>query len=144
MLTRRMDRMFAEPGEMLGVNVDRLFNDLLTGVPTPRAFPPINVWEDENAVFVEAELPGYTDKDVDISLHGTELTIAGARSGSSVNENATVHRRERWSGRFTRTLRFATPIDPGAVEARFESGVLTITLKKTEAAKPRKIEVVSK
>lgn len=115
--------------------------------PTPRnaaraGFPPINVWEDDNAFYVEAELPGFKLADLDISLVAGELTISGAREQNEPTD-ARVHRRERAGGRFTRTLRIGADIDPARVAATLDAGVLTITLPKAEAARPRKIEIKS-
>lgn len=154
MLTCRPNRVFAGGGEVgvpLGVSLlsdglDRMFNELWNGArpgQPGRVIPPLNVWEDEDAVHVEAELPGMTEKDVDVQVLGggaSSVTITGARTISAA-ENAVYHRRERGAGRFTRTLRLGVEVDAERASAAFEQGVLHITLPKAEAAKPRRIAV---
>ncbi|MCC6321458.1 MAG: Hsp20/alpha crystallin family protein [Phycisphaerales bacterium] len=103
-------------------------------------FPPINIWEDEHAFSVEAELPGFRLAELNIQLVGNELTISGTREIAEPTEGR-VHRRERASGCFTRTLRLGADIDAEKVHASLDSGVLTVTLPRAENAKPRKIEI---
>ena len=147
MLTRRvfspvaMTRPFPIDRE-----IDRLFSGFFADAPAwfsqrgAPAFPALNAWEDEQALHIEAELPGFAMSDLDITLNGRTLTIAGSRNESPA-ENASFHRRERPQGRFTRTLTLNTDIDADKVSATLERGVLGITLPKAEAVKPRKIEV---
>lgn len=104
------------------------------------AFPPVNAWETEHAMIIEAELPGFSEKDIDVSATGNELTIAGSREIKHP-DGAVLHRTERASGRFSRMLRLAPGFDLAKVTASFERGVLTITVPKSEESKPRKVEV---
>jgi HSP20 family protein len=128
--------------------VERLMSSFFAspqgGAPASgRAVPALNVWENEHALHVEAELPGYSLENLEITTLGNELTIAGSRT-EATPENATFHRRERTTGgtsQFKRTLRIGVPIDAEKIAAKLEQGVLTVTLPKAEAAKPRKIEV---
>ena len=130
------------------VTIDRLFGDLMDGFPFAtnvrsgnwNAFPALNSWEDEKSYHVEAELPGLTEKEIDVSVLGNELTLSGSRE-ATYEENTSFHRRERHSGKFERVVRFAVDIDASKIEASFKNGVLTITLPKVEKALPRKIEV---
>lgn len=108
-------------------------------VAGPVVFPPLNVWQTEHELFVEAELPGVAQDHLEISVLGGQLTLRGERQPSA--EQQTWHRRERAFGAFERTLRLPTDVDADKVEATLEHGVLTIRLPKAEAAKPRKIEV---
>ncbi len=148
MLTCRVPGMFTEFAA--APEVERLMGSLLAsatgggaGSASPRVFPALNVWEDENALHVEAELPGYSMENLEITTLGNELTIAGSRA-EAAPETATYHRRERAAGgasQFKRSLRIAVPFNTERVTARLEQGVLTVTLPKAEAAKPRKIAV---
>jgi HSP20 family protein len=105
------------------------------------AFPAVNVWEDAEAVYVEAELPGMDGKNLEIHVTGgNQLTLKGERR-SNVPEKGVVHRQERGFGIFTRSLTLPFNVDSEKVDARFENGVLLIRLPKHEAAKPRKIMV---
>ena len=105
------------------------------------AFPALNVWEQDDALFVEAELPGLGLEDLEIFVTGqNQLTIKGERKPAAP-DNAMQHRLERPFGQFVRTLTLPFPVDDSAVDARLENGVLTLRLPKHEAAKPRKIKV---
>lgn len=106
-----------------------------------RSFPALNVWEDDNQLFVEAELPGMEMSDLEIYVNGgNQLSIKGERKLPSGDES-TWHRRERGYGKFTRVIELPHLVDAEKVQASFKHGVLTITLPKQEASKPRKIEV---
>ena len=104
-------------------------------------FPAVNVWEDADRVFVEAELPGLDLKDLEIYVTGgNTLTLKGERK-FSVPEKSVWHRQERGQGRFVRALTLPYPVDAEKVDARLENGVLSLTLTKHESARPRKIPV---
>ena len=105
------------------------------------AYPAVNVWEDAENVFVEAELPGLDLKDLSIYVTGgNQLTIKGQRK-QTTPEKGVWHRQERSFGQFTRVLTLPVNVDADKVDARFENGVLLVMLAKHESAKPRKITV---
>jgi HSP20 family protein len=113
-------------------------------LPQPRpglagSFPPVNVREDQDQFYVEAELPGLNHDDLEILVEGDQLTIRGERK--PVADEGRWHRQERAFGRFQRTFTLPVAVDADKVEARLDQGVLTLTLPKSEAAKPRKIAV---
>jgi len=128
--------------------MDQLLEDFF-GASAPRAlvparaFPALNVWEDGDNLFAEAELPGVASEDVDVSVVGNELTLKGRRVVSA-EEGVAYHRRERGVGEFTRVVRLPVDVNADKVEATLTNGVLTIKLPKSEAAKPRKIQVSAK
>jgi HSP20 family protein len=104
-------------------------------------FPTINLWESDDALCLEAELPGLELEDLEIFVTGnTQLTLKGERKPPVV-EKGVQHRQERAFGKFTRTLTLPFAVDDSAVDARFENGVLKVRLPKHEAAKPRKIVI---
>jgi HSP20 family protein len=122
------DRWGTDSGRFLGLGV---------------SFPAVNVWEDQDAVQVEAELPGLDLKDLEIYVTGAnQLTIKGERKRQKP-EQGVWHREERGFGAFTRTLTLPFPVNADKVEARFDNGVLRVTLPKHESSKPRKIPVKS-
>jgi HSP20 family protein len=110
---------------------------------TGRDNPPVNLWETDDAVQVELEIPGVNSDQIDISVAGGELSLHVERPEVE-QENVTYHRRERPVGSFTRVLRLPADVDPGSVQADLNNGVLLITLPKAESAKPRKINVRAK
>jgi HSP20 family protein len=104
-------------------------------------FPAVNVWEEGDELWVEAELPGLALSDLEIYVTGdNQLTIKGERK-AQVPEKGVQHRQERSYGSFVRVLTLPYAVDPENVDARFEHGVLKIKLAKHESAKPRKIAV---
>jgi HSP20 family protein len=107
----------------------------------PGGFPAVNVWEDVEAVHVEAELPGLDLKDLEIYVTGgNQLSLKGTRK-QQVPEKAVCHREERTFGTFSRVIALPFPVDADKVDARFEQGVLMINLPKHESSRPRKINV---
>jgi len=103
-------------------------------------FPPINTWSDEDAVHVEAEVPGMRLEQIEVTVAGNQLTLSGERPEVS-EPGVTLHRRERPVGRFTRALTLPYDVESGQVEARLAQGVLSIDLPKAQSARPRKIEI---
>ena len=120
--------------------MNRLFGS--RGRPAADA-PAVNVAASENGLRITADLPGVSASNVDITLDGSTLTIQGERPDPALNEGEAWARRERPGGAFARTLQLPFEADPDRVEARFENGVLTLTVPAPESAKPRKIAVRS-
>jgi HSP20 family protein len=107
------------------------------------AGPQLTVWEDEHAVFAEADLPGVDPAKLEITVtEGTQLTVQGERTPPETSGAAWV-RQERPFGKFARVVGLPALVDADKVEAKYENGVLRLTLPKHEAAKPRKITVQS-
>jgi HSP20 family protein len=107
------------------------------------SYPAVNVWEDSDHVYAEAELPGVPQDKIELFVsEGNQLTIQGERH---VLEDAkgVWHRRERGFGKFSRTVTLPCLVDADRVEAKLEQGVLTVMFPKSEAAKPRRISVKS-
>jgi len=110
-----------------------------SGVPV--AYPPVNVWGDDENMYLEAELPGVTLENLEITItDGNRLTLKGQRSPAEAGKT-TWHRQERGFGSFSRTLTLPVLVDSDRVEARSELGNLRVTLPKSPRAKPRRIEV---
>jgi len=105
--------------------------------------PALNLWEENDALYLEAELPGLALEDLEIFVTGhNQLTVKGERKPPVV-EKGVQHRQERGFGKFTRSLTLPFAVDENKVEARFENGVLKVRLPKHEAAMPRKINIKS-
>ena len=125
--------------------MNRLF-DRWNGAGNPlggafAAYPTVNVWEENDQVFVEAELPGLDLKDLEIYVTGGDRrTLKGERKAPTPEKGA-WHRRERGFGSFVRTLSLPFQVDADKVDARLDNGVLVVKLAKHESAKPRKIAV---
>lgn len=106
--------------------------------------PAMDAWETEQAFVVQVDLPGVSADQVDVSFDRNTLAIKGTRGATLPADEQGEHRvffAERTPGQFTRTLRFPQWVDSAKIEAKFADGVLTVTVPKSEAAKPRKIAV---
>lgn len=123
--------------------LDRLFSTAFDEprLQTPASYPAINVWTGEEGVVLTAELPGVTAEEIDISVVGDTVTVAGTRRPPELQANERYHRRERGFGRFSRTFQLPCQVDADAVEAVFERGVLNISLPRAEEDKPKKIAI---
>ena len=121
--------------------IDRVFGIDAAGCCKPAPFPPVNIWQDDNSLYVEAELPGLTMDDLEIYLHeGNELSIKGSRPKAELENGSWLHR-ERSEGEFNRTFKLAVDIDTANVSAELTAGVLKVKLPKSEAVKPKKIQI---
>ena len=130
-LRDEIDRLFESPLEEL-TRTSRLLSGWT---------PALDMYEDNDTIFVKAELPGMKKEDIDISLHDGSLSVSGERKSEEKFENAEVYRSERFTGRFQRTVTLPAPVAADKVKAHYQDGVLTITLPKTEEAKPKQIDV---
>ena len=124
--------------------VSGLFGRTFSGLwpDAGRGQPAVNIWEENDVLFVELEVPGVKREEVDISVAGGELSLKVERPEVE-QEGAVYHRRERRAGSFRRVLRLPFDIDSDRVEAELRDGLLTISLPKADNAKPRKIPVTS-
>lgn len=133
-------RLPVEMEEMCG----DLFGSICRGDPFgalgQRPFPAMNVWEDGDTIYAEADLPGVKMEDIEVLVQGDQLTIKGKRSVETPDDT-TVHVRERSVGEFARTVTLPVEIDADKVAAKLRDGVLIVTLPKSQASVPHKIEV---
>jgi len=103
--------------------------------------PAVNIRETEAAFLIEAELPGLTKKDVEITLENNLLKLSGERRFEKDTKEENYHRVERSYGSFLRTFSLPSQVDSDGVKATFKDGVLTVEVPKAEEAKPRKISI---
>ena len=104
-------------------------------------FPTLNITEDKDHYYVRAELPGIHARDIELQVHGKSLSIAGERKIASEGENVKYHRREREAGKFSRIIDLPSEVNADKADAQMTNGILTITIAKSETAKPRQITV---
>lgn len=103
--------------------------------------PLLSVWEDDHAVYAEIDLPGIEASRLEVTVtEGNQLTVQGERVPPAQQGVAWI-RQERPFGKFVRVIGLPTLVNAENVEAKYENGVLRLTLPKHEAAKPRKIVV---
>ena len=130
-LREEIDRLFELPLAELARS-----SQLLSGWT-----PALDVFEDTDNVVVRAELAGLKREDIDLSLHDGCLTLSGERKSEGKYEGAEACRSERFFGRFQRTITLPAPVAADKVKAQYKDGILTVTLPKTEEAKPKHIAV---
>lgn len=134
-----MDRMFEG---MFGRPWGRPFSPLSMRLAEPMLTPSIDVKETDQAVTISAELPGLSEEDVNVTVRDGLLTLKGEKKSEIDETRENVHISERSYGSFMRSFRLPDTVDDEKVSASFDKGVLTITLPKSENAKPeRKIEI---
>jgi HSP20 family protein len=123
-------------------DLERVFGRYENGGPAAAGgYPLLNLWEDEDNLWIEAELPGMELDTMEILVTGgNRLSIKGERRPPTVEKGA-WHRQERGYGAFTRVVDLPCPVNDEGVRAEFKQGVLTIALPKSPQAKPRRIEV---
>ena len=105
--------------------------------------PALDVAEREEAIVVEAEVPGMKAEDIDISVQDNTLTIRGEKKDEREDQGNNYHHVERRHGAFRRSIPLPGTVDTTKVEAKYHDGVLTIRLPKSEAAKPRKVKIAA-
>ena len=107
-----------------------------------RSYPLLNIGEDTDNVYVEALAPGLDPKSLEITVQNNELKIAGDKSIITPDvKPEDYHRNERSAGRFVRTTKLPSEVDSEKVKAQYKTGMLLITLPKSEEAKPKQISV---
>jgi len=141
---------YREPASLFGLQrLNRILDEAFAGLPfgeqgnviTSTWFAPTDISEDENCLRITMELPGVDPNDVRLSLENNVLTIRGEKRQQVDDANERVHRFERTYGMFERTFALPNTVDADRIDARYENGVLQVTLPKAERAKPREIRV---
>jgi len=130
-LRDELDRLFESPGAEFA-RASQLWSGWT---------PALDVHEDKDNFVVHAELPGMKREEIEVSLHDGALSISGERKAEKKFEEAEVYRTERFFGKFQRTVTLPEAVAADRVKAQYKDGILTVTLPKTEAAKPKQIEV---
>ena len=103
--------------------------------------PPVDVYENEQKLVLNLEVPGIAQSDLDIRMENQTLTVKGERKFASDEKEENFHRIERRFGTFVRTFTLPQTIDTSSVTARTEHGVLSIEFGKKEASKPRQVQI---
>jgi HSP20 family protein len=103
--------------------------------------PPVDIYEDEHNITLKLEVPGIDEKDIDVRVENTTLTVHGERKIEKEEKEENFRRVERQYGEFTRSFTLPSSVDPGQVTADYAKGVLKINLAKKAEAKPKRIKV---
>ncbi|MBZ5689882.1 MAG: Hsp20/alpha crystallin family protein [Acidobacteriia bacterium] len=103
--------------------------------------PPVDIYEDEHTITVKMEVPGIDEKDIDVRIENTTLTVHGERKIEKDEKEENFRRVERQYGSFTRSFTLPSSVDTGQVSAHYDKGILKISLAKKAEAKPKQIKV---
>lgn len=136
-------RRWRDPFEpLLSRGLENLFDNQLASMFNDEVAAPwgMDVRQDDDHYYIDAELPGFEVKDVDVSLESGILTIKAEREDRKEEKGEVLRRERRWS-KFFRSVQLPGLVDEKNVEAHLENGVLKVTLDRRNGAKPRKIEI---
>lgn len=128
-LQDRINRLFEESWAPLTRRGERIWS------------PAVDIYEDEKEIVVKAELPDIDEKDVEVNIQDNILTIKGEKKQKREEKKGTYHLLETSYGSFSRSFSLPNNVETDKAEAKYEKGILKITLPKKEGAKPKKIDI---
>ena len=153
----RVPSRYQDPFQSFRTEIDRVFDSFFSGggfpsltsfrqgLPSaPQAMTPtLDVKENEKEIVVKADLPGMDEKDINLTIHNGVLSLRGEKKSEHTDERENYHVMERSYGSFQRSIRLPDTIDEDKVDARFDKGVLTVTLPKRPelVSTQKKIEI---
>ena len=123
----------------LQMEINKLFSNVWQN--TTLDYPAINVWEKDNSIIVTTELSGMDAENINVSVAGNMLTIAGTIKADPIKEGETYIRQERRLGNFQRNFKLPFSVDSAKVAAKYEKGILQITLPGIKEDLPKKIKI---
>jgi HSP20 family protein len=123
-LQQEMNRLFSGAGQSASID-----------------YPAINLWEKDGAAVVTAELPGMNIENIDISVTDNVLTISGTREEQEIKDGENYLRQERIPGSFQRSVQLPFRIEAKEVDAKYEKGILVVTLPRLKQDLPKKIKI---
>jgi len=129
------------------MSMNRLFRESYSpevpeeALTTTSYAPPVDIYEDEHNITLKLEVPGIDEKDIDVRIENTTLTVHGERKIEKEEKEENYRRVERQYGEFTRSFTLPSSVDVGQVSAQYDKGVLKINLAKKAEAKPKQIKV---
>jgi HSP20 family protein len=128
--------------------MENVYGTLASGVNHIRrnytgVFPLVNLTEDDENLYLSAELPGIDPQSLDLSVKNDTLTLKGSTKVEAEPKEVNYHRRERDIGTFRRSLTLPAKIQTDAVEAKFKNGILNVTLPKAAEARAHQINITT-
>ena len=103
--------------------------------------PPVDIYEDNHRLVLKLEVPGIQQEHLDVRVENQTLTVKGERKFEKDEKEENFHRIERRYGSFARSFTLPPTVDTAGIKAAYDAGVLTISLAKKEAAKPKQVKV---
>ncbi len=130
--------------EALHDEINKLFNFSWGRFPAIREeilAPSVDVWEDKDNIYVEADIPGFEQKDISLNLKGDNLIISAKKDETKEEKKKNYYRCERYQGSFYREVILPSHIDASKIKAGYKNGVLKVTLPKKEEEKGKEIKI---
>jgi HSP20 family protein len=126
--------------------MNRLFDGFfgqpaLPGVSERVWAPVADIYETKDELVIKLDLPGMNEKDIQVSITGDFLSVKGQRLQTQEVKQESYYRTERWTGKFERIFQLPIPVQADKVRAAYREGVLTVTLPKVEAVRPKDIKI---
>ncbi|MBO0768955.1 MAG: Hsp20/alpha crystallin family protein [Solirubrobacterales bacterium] len=126
--------------------MNRLFNTFFdqpanSTAGARRWIPPVDLEENGDNYVLRADLPGLSEDDIKIEFESNVLTISGERKSEQERNERGYHRVERAHGSFSRSLTLPEGVNPDAIQAKFDRGVLEVTVPKPPAEQPRRVSI---
>ena len=106
-----------------------------------RMLPTVDIYEKDNKICIDAEIPGVAKEDIHVDVKGRTLTLSGESKTENKAEDENNYRRERRCGRFERTFTLAFDVDPEKVEAKYENGVLSLVIPRPEELQAKQVTI---
>ncbi len=128
-----------EVNRLFSTNLSRVFGD--EGIARGAWNPNVDIYESKDQIVIEAELPGMSREDFDLSFENNIITLRGERRFEKKDESDNYHRVERSYGSFTRSFTLPPTVTGEGITAEYRNGVLRVTLQKREEVKARRIEI---
>ena len=130
-------------------NVPRIFDEFFRDWPfhaldfdrTETWRPAVDVLEKDGNLVLRAEVPGVSEKDIELKLEGNVLTLQGERKQEAENDNGNYYRKETSYGKFSRSFTLPDTVDIDKIKAEYRNGVLTVTIPQKPEVQPRAIPV---
>jgi len=147
-----MAKVFGHWQDFPWTNMNRLLNEMneifgdyypLASGAAKEEFPAVNMWSNEDQLVLNAEIAGLTPEEIGINVLEDSVFIQGERKIASSGEDkrVTYHRQERPLGKFKRGFKLPFRVEPEKVTAKYENGILTVTMPRSEREKPKQIKV---
>ena len=115
--------------------------EVLFGENAALGYPAVEIKEDEKNYYLEAETPGLSEKEMEVTIEDGVLTLSGERKTETEKKEGKVHRTERYYGQFSRSFGIPENVKAEEITAHYENGVLKLTLPKGEEAEPQRVEI---
>ncbi len=133
------------PGRLMSIPDDsweRMFDSFFDDLPIiKKTVPTVDIKEDENGYSMEVELPGMTEKDIEVKVEGNLLTLSSKKNEEKEEKKKDYVRKERRSYSFSRSFVLPENVDAEKISAEFKNGLLTLNVPKPEEAKPKLLEI---